>query len=131
MASNPQIVSSEGLTGTAFQTPPQPNTYNTNNTTTPHSSTTTTSSSTPTQLSNLQPQPEPITCPNCGVQTHTRVEGRTKNMKTFMNVFWWPLPGRREWWEKTQWFCENCEKKLATMKKGKEVRVEKEFAAAQ
>lgn len=52
-------------------------------------------------------------------------------MKRFMNVMWWPLPNRRQWWEKTHWFCEACGEEVATqvyghdVKPGKAVRVEK------
>ena len=40
-----------------------------------------------------------------------------------MNVFWWPLPNRKTWWEKTHWFCSNCDIELAMQKDGKELQV--------
>jgi hypothetical protein len=46
-----------------------------------------------------------------------------KGKQQFMNVFWWPLPNRKTWWEKTHWFCSNCDIELAMQKDGKELEV--------
>jgi hypothetical protein len=33
------------------------------------------------------------------------------------------MPGRRHWWEKTEWFCGECEREVARQKFGKEIEV--------
>ena len=41
-----------------------------------------------------------------------------------MNVLWWPLPGRRHWWEKTEWVCggeDGCGARVARGRWGKGV----------
>jgi hypothetical protein len=67
--------------------------------------------------------PELVECPNCHRTTQTRVVGRSKGKERFMNIFWWPMPERKHWWEKTEWFCGECDKELATQKFGKEIEV--------
>ncbi|KAJ6438857.1 LITAF-like zinc ribbon domain-containing protein [Purpureocillium lavendulum] len=74
-------------------------------------------------LRQLRPQPQWIECPKCGETAQTQVQGRSKGMQTFMNVFWWPLPGRKYWWEKTRWLCGNCEAQLAMQKNNEDLVV--------
>ncbi|KXJ90461.1 hypothetical protein Micbo1qcDRAFT_164037 [Microdochium bolleyi] len=75
-------------------------------------------------LRQLRPDgPETIDCPRCHQRATTRVEGRSEGKKKFMNVFWWPLPGRKHWWEETRWSCDQCEALLATQKWGKNMNV--------
>ena len=54
-------------------------------------------------LDQLTREPAYIQCPNCNQRAQTEVKGRSKGMERFMNVFWWPLPGRRHWWEEVKW----------------------------
>lgn len=74
-------------------------------------------------LERLRPEPQMVDCPHCHKTTQTRLEGRGKGMKLFMNIFWWPLPGRRTWWETLKWHCGECGEVLATQKNGKELVV--------
>ncbi|KAH7029561.1 uncharacterized protein B0I36DRAFT_385039 [Microdochium trichocladiopsis] len=75
-------------------------------------------------LEDLKPDgPETIDCPSCHQRAQTTVKGRTDGMKTFMNVFWWPLPDRKHWWEETKWYCENCKVQVASQKHGKNIQV--------
>ena len=74
-------------------------------------------------LDRLRPLPQWIECPKCGKTTQTEVKGRSDGMRKFMNVFWWPLPGREEWFEKTHWFCAECHEEVAMQKSGKDVKV--------
>lgn len=66
---------------------------------------------------------QPVDCPSCHEHTLTSVEGRSEGRQQFMNVFWWPLPDRKHWWEKTHWYCSGCKVELAVQKRGKELRV--------
>ena len=104
MATPKPFEAAPGVTGTAFQQPAP-------------------GSDGPAALAQLEAHPQQIDCPNCSKRTQTRVEGRSKGKQTFMNVMWWPLPGRRHWWEKTHWFCENCDYELAVQKYGKDLEV--------
>ncbi|OAQ60558.1 LITAF-like zinc ribbon domain-containing protein [Pochonia chlamydosporia 170] len=74
-------------------------------------------------LDKLQPRAQWIDCPECGKRSQTVVEGRSEGMKTFMNLMWWPLPGRKHWFEKIHWSCSNCNKQLAMQKNGKDLQV--------
>lgn len=74
-------------------------------------------------LNELSGEPQWVNCPNCKETAQTRVKGRGKGMHIFMDLMFWPIPGRRHWFETTHWFCGNCEMKLASRKNGKEVRV--------
>ncbi|KAG9249764.1 uncharacterized protein F5Z01DRAFT_467021 [Emericellopsis atlantica] len=74
-------------------------------------------------LEKLDVRPQWVHCPQCNRDTQTRVQGRSEGKTKFMNVFWWPLPNRRHWWEKTHWYCLKCDKELAMQKYGKELQV--------
>lgn len=74
-------------------------------------------------LARLRPLPQWIECPKCGKTTQTEVQGRSKKMRRFMNVFWWPLPGREQWWETLHWSCSDCQQEVATQKNGKELKL--------
>lgn len=74
-------------------------------------------------LNKLQPQPQLVDCPNCKQQAETVVQGRSKGKQRFMNIFWWPLPNRKHWWEKIHWYCKNCEVELAMQKEGHPLEV--------
>lgn len=77
----------------------------------------------PVALERLRPLSQTVECPHCGKLVHTSVEGRGKGMQRFMDVMFWPLPGRRYWWETTTWRCSECEATLASQKNGKEIKV--------
>ncbi|KAF4121042.1 hypothetical protein GMORB2_2528 [Geosmithia morbida] len=64
-----------------------------------------------------------IDCPGCSRPTRTSVEGRSEGRKLFMNVFWWPLPNRKHWWEKTHWYCSGCRTEVAVQKRGEDLRI--------
>ncbi|SPO01394.1 uncharacterized protein DNG_04070 [Cephalotrichum gorgonifer] len=74
-------------------------------------------------LEELKVEPQWIDCPNCKQTAQTTVKGRGEGMNLFMDVMFWPIRGRRHWFETTHWFCSNCEKELASQKNGKELRV--------
>ncbi|GJN71078.1 LITAF-like zinc ribbon domain-containing protein [Purpureocillium lilacinum] len=67
-------------------------------------------------LRQLRPEPQWIDCPKCGQTAQTQIQCRSEGKQKFMNVFWWPLPGRKHWWEKTRWLCGNCNEELAMQK---------------
>ncbi|KAJ4149979.1 hypothetical protein LMH87_010750 [Akanthomyces muscarius] len=77
----------------------------------------------PVALERLRPVSQTIECPHCGKLVKTTIEGRGKGMQRFMDVMFWPLPGRRNWWETTTWRCGACEASLASQKNGKELKV--------
>lgn len=68
-------------------------------------------------------QPQNIDCPNCHEKHETRVKGRSEGKKKLHNVLWWPLPNRKHYWEKTYWYCSNCDHELAMQKFGKPLQV--------
>ncbi|KAJ1325440.1 LITAF-like zinc ribbon domain-containing protein [Microdochium nivale] len=68
-------------------------------------------------------RPQTVDCPSCGQRTTARVEARSEGKRRFMNVFWWPLPGREHWWEETKWYCGGCEVQLASQKWGMNMNV--------
>ncbi|KAK2595210.1 hypothetical protein QQS21_007063 [Conoideocrella luteorostrata] len=74
-------------------------------------------------LDKLQPMAQWIHCPGCQKQAETVVKGRSDGMMTFMNIMWWPLPGREHWWETTKWHCSNCHKLVARQKSRKNLEV--------
>lgn len=74
-------------------------------------------------LEKLKLEPQWVDCPLCKKQAQTKVQGRSDGKRKFMNVFWWPLPGRETWWEKTHWYCTSCNGELAMQKNGKELQV--------
>lgn len=74
-------------------------------------------------LERLQRRPQWIDCPNCKTKAQTQVQGRSPGKQTFMNVFWWPLPNRKHWWETTHWYCKNCHKEVASQKDGKDIQL--------
>lgn len=74
-------------------------------------------------LDALTAQPEWIDCPNCHQRAQTEIQGRSKGKQRFMNVFWWPLPNRKHWWEEVKWFCSNCKIQVASQKNGKNLQV--------
>ncbi|TQV90725.1 hypothetical protein IF1G_10677 [Cordyceps javanica] len=84
-----------------------------------------TTSRQPVPLDLMRPYRQTIECPHCGNTAQTIIEGRGDGMKLFMNIFFWPLPGRRDWWGTTRWRCGNCEAPLASQKYGKDIQVVK------
>jgi hypothetical protein len=77
----------------------------------------------PVPLSQLRVEEQWIDCPSCKNRTRTRIQARSKGMKQFMNVFWWPLPGRKDWWSTVRWFCASCNAELASQKDRKDLQV--------
>ncbi|KAM3463710.1 hypothetical protein NHJ6243_003115 [Beauveria neobassiana] len=77
----------------------------------------------PVALERMRPVSQTVQCPHCGQIVKTIVDGRGKGMQRFMDVFFWPLPGRRNWWETTTWRCGDCEVVLASQKNGKDIKV--------
>ena len=113
---------------------PSPNDYNTtipatnysssDNQTQPDTSTAATAPYHVADLSRLTGRgPETIDCPSCGQRAQITVQGRSEGKKKFMNVFWWPMPDRKHWWEETRWHCGHCEVQVASQKHGKNVQV--------
>ncbi|KAL6857538.1 hypothetical protein ACO1O0_004976 [Amphichorda felina] len=74
-------------------------------------------------LDRLQHRPQWIDCPSCHARSQTQVQGRSQGKQRFMNVFWWPLPGRKHWWETTHWFCKSCHTEIASQKNGKDIQI--------
>ncbi|KAI6778290.1 uncharacterized protein J7T54_008468 [Emericellopsis cladophorae] len=74
-------------------------------------------------IEKLDVRPQWVHCPHCNQDTQTRIQGRSEGKAKFMDVFWWPLPNRRHWWEKTHWYCLKCDKELAMQKYGKELQI--------
>lgn len=74
-------------------------------------------------LNKLRIEPQWVDCPNCKETAQTMVKGRGEGMQTFMSIMFWPISGRKHWFEKTHWFCSNCEKELASQKNGEELQV--------
>jgi DNA-directed RNA polymerase subunit RPC12/RpoP len=74
-------------------------------------------------LEHLSREPQHIHCPKCKQNQKTMVKGRSKGMMTFMDIFWWPLPNRKHWFETVHWFCGNCNVEVAMKKSGKPIQV--------
>lgn len=74
-------------------------------------------------LSQLQMKPQSIDCPNCHERHQTKVAGRSEGKKKLHNILWWPMPNRKHYWEKTHWYCSNCDYELAMQKFGKPLQV--------
>lgn len=74
-------------------------------------------------LNRLQYKRQRVECPKCQQPNHTLVEGRSAGKKMFMNVFFWPLPGRKYWWETIHWYCEGCNVELAKQKGNDDIEV--------
>lgn len=74
-------------------------------------------------LSELKLEPQWVACPNCKETAQTTVKARGEGMQTFVSFMFWPMSGRRHFFETTRWFCSNCDKELASKKNGKELQV--------